>query len=430
MLLPRGLAPAALALAVLTPAAKAQQVEMTLSEAVQHALAVDPAVIAARGLVTNGRWQRLNAFGNFLPTLVVGTSPFRVNRASFINGFSVQPGTFEYFSSFTATENLDLFLAGRISQYRAAGDSASAAAATLALQRYQVVVATQQAFFTTLADEDLVRVAEAQVTETTEELQTSVNKFLAGAATRSDTLTSTVDRGNAQYSLIQAQANLATAQANLARQVGMDGSVRAVADTAVPPLPDTLGLRASAGGSAPTLIQADAMASAASASAWAVRSELWPQLQLSYTSTSQGLTAPWHGFHDGNLNQNQLRFGISWTLFNGFGAEQSIAQATISRDIAQSIADSVRRELDAQFTEQVAAVFTARAQMGIAAANVAAASEAYRVQEERYKVGASALLDLETAEANLTQAQANQIQARYNYLIARVQLEALVGHPL
>jgi outer membrane protein TolC len=61
---------------------------------------------------------------------------------------------------------------------------------------------------------------------------------------------------------------------------------------------------------------------------------------------------------------------------------------------------------------------------------VAAATEAGRVTQERYRLGAGTLLDLLTAQANLTQAQVNQVQARYNYLIARAQVEALVGHPL
>jgi len=88
-----------------------------------------------------------------------------------------------------------------------------------------------------------VRVAEAQLQRAKEELQIAVNKFQAGAATRSDTLTATVDFGNGQLARLQANANLATAQANLGRQIGVDQLVRAVPDTALPSLPDTTRLR-------------------------------------------------------------------------------------------------------------------------------------------------------------------------------------------
>src|SRR5256885_9902924 len=111
-------------------------------------------------------------------------------------------------------------------------------------------------FYTSLANEELVRVAEAQLERAKEELQISVNKFQAGAATRSDTLTATVDLGNARLALLQAQANLATAQANLARQIGVDGVVRAVPDSQLPPVPDTTELRTVALRQAPAVMQA------------------------------------------------------------------------------------------------------------------------------------------------------------------------------
>src|SRR5439155_1759636 len=83
----------------------------------------------------------------------------------------------------------------------------------------------------TLADEELVRVPEAQVPRARQQLQISVTKFPAGAATRSDALPSTVDLGTAQLNLLQAQASLATAQAALGRQLGVDQRVRALPDT-------------------------------------------------------------------------------------------------------------------------------------------------------------------------------------------------------
>ena len=427
------LTPAALALAALVPVAAAQQVQparqLTLAEAVQRALEVQPAVVEARGTVSNAGWQKRAAYGAFLPSLTLGSSAFRQNSPSIVNGLSATAGTYQYSSSLSLS--LDLFTGfRRLARYRNAAATEDAADAGLVNQRYQVTVATQQAFFTALADEDLVRVAEAQVQRAKEELQISVNKFLAGAATRSDTLTSTVDLGNAQLTLLQARANLATAQANLARQAGIDGPVQAVPDSQRPALPDTTGLRAAAVAGAPVVVQADAQARAASAAVWDARSQYLPTVTAGFSTSSQGLTEPWSGFDAGNRNLNQFRIGLSWTLFNGFQREQTAAQNVASADLARAQAADTRRQLDAQLTQQVAALFTAYTQIGITGANVAAATEARRVQQERYRLGAATLLDLLTAEANLTQAAVNQVQARYNYLNARAQLEALVGRSL
>src|SRR5207245_10589881 len=130
-------------------------------------------------------------------------------------------------------------------------------------------------FYTSLANEELVRVAEAQLERAKEELQISVNKFQAGAATRSDTLTATVDLGNARLALLQGQANLATAQANLARQIGVDGVVRAMPDSQLPPVPDTTELRTVALRQAPA-----AMPAAASERATAARLRSHPAQYL------------------------------------------------------------------------------------------------------------------------------------------------------
>lgn len=418
-----------LALAAGARAGVAQGTPMTLADAIQHALTVQPAVVQARGNVTNAEWQKRAALGAFLPTITAGASAFTVNQQSVVNGFLVQPGAYQYNSSLNGSLNLFTGF-GRIAAFHDAVANENAANAALVNQRYQVIVTTQQAFFAVLADEDLVRVAQAQLERTKEELQTAVNKFAAGAATRSDTLTSTVDMGNAEFTLLQAQASLATAEATLARQVGADGPVQAVGDSQLPPLPDTTNLRASAAASAPTVVQADADARAASAALGVARAQWWPTLAATYSTSSQGLTEPWQGFGGGNRNLNQLRIGLSWTLFNGFAREQTIAQSSTGLDLAEAQAADTRRQFDAQFTQQAAALFAANAQLRVAAANVAAGAEALRVQQERYRVGAGTLLDLETAEANVTQAQANAVQARFNYVVARAQLEALVGHPL
>jgi outer membrane protein TolC len=193
--------------------------------------------------------------------------------------------------------------------------------------------------------------------------------------------------------------------------------------------PDTTTLRAAALERAPLVVQTAAQERAAAAAATISRSSYWPTLSAAYSTSSQGLTQPWNGF-DTNRNLNQLRIGLSWTLFNGFQREQTVAQNAATLDFAKAQAADARRQIYAQLTQQIAATFTAWAQIAIAGADVAAATEAARVQQERYRLGAGTLLDLLTAQANLTQAAVSQVQARYNYLIARAQLEAIVGHAL
>jgi outer membrane protein len=62
--------------------------------------------------------------------------------------------------------------------------------------------------------------------------------------------------------------------------------------------------------------------------------------------------------------------------------------------------------------------------------SVAAAEEDLRVQQQRYQLGASTILDALTSQTTLNQARLALIQARFNYRVAKAQLEALVGREL
>jgi outer membrane protein TolC len=49
------------------------------------------------------------------------------------------------------------------------------------------------------------------------------------------------------------------------------------------------------------------------------------------------------------------------------------------------------------------------------------------VQQVRYELSASTILDQIASRAALVQSELNLISARYDYLIARAELEALIG---
>jgi outer membrane protein TolC len=420
------------ALAVGAPGAlAAQQLEVTLAEAVRRALDAQPAMVQARGDVRNANAQLLTNNGSFLPSITAGGSSSRASGNRFNSQTNqIVSGAASTSYSGNLSLGLDLFDGfRRFANRRAANASQDAADAGVVDQRFQVTLLTKQAFYNGLAADELVRVAQAQVKRAEQQLKISVDKLRAGSATRSDTLRSTVDLGNARLALLQAQANLASAQANLGRQIGVDQPVRAVPDSALPALPDTAGLRAEVVAASPQVQQAEAQARAAAAQLGVTRAAYWPTLGVSYSNGYVGFDAPWTATNT-YVNNWSLRFSLSWTLFNGFQREQQMVSAGVRRDIAVAEAADARRAASAQLTQLLAALFTTYQQIGIAQTNVAAATEDLRVVSERFRVGAATILDLLTSQASLTQAEVNLVQARYNHLIARAQLEALVGHPV
>ena len=81
-------------------------------------------------------------------------------------------------------------------------------------------------------------------------------------------------------------------------------------------------------------------------------------------------------------------------------------------------------------TQYIGALRGASQRVAVQVASVAAAQEDVRVQQQRYNIGASTLLDLITSQAALASAEQALIQARYDYRIARAQLETLIGRDL
>ena len=418
------------ALGLVAPAA-AQIQEVTLDDAIRRALQVQPAMVEARGEARTADAAMRASTGAFLPTVTTGGSWSRGGGTRFnasTNEIVDLPTNTSVQGSLSAS--LEVFGGfRRFADRSASAAGQSAADAGLVNQRFQVTLQTKQVFYDVLAREDLVRVAEAQVRRAQQQLQISVEKLRAGSATRSDSLRGTVEYGNARIALLQARANLATAQANLGRQVGVDAPVRAAPDTALPPLPDTSGLRAGMTSTAPQVLQAEAQARAAGAQVGVTRAAYFPTISTSFSNSYSGSQWPWvstQTFGEGW----SLRLFLNWTLFNGFTRERQFTSAAVQRDLAEARAAETRRQVSAQLTQQIAALTTTFEQITISRSNVAAATEDLRVQSERYRVGAATILDQLTSQSALTTAEVNLVQARFNYLIARAQLEALLGRSL
>jgi outer membrane protein len=407
-----------------------QHLEVTLQEAIQRALEVQPLMVAARGEVRSSGAAMRASNGAFLPTISTQGSWGRRGGTTLNNSNQIvtTPTAISYSGAILAS--IDLFTGfRRLADRRASAATQDAADAGLVNQRFKVTLDTRGFFYDALATEELVRVAESQVRRAQQQLQISIEKLHAGSATRSDSLRSTVDFGNARIALLEAQANLAAAQANLGRQIGVDQPVRAVPDSVLPPLPDTAALRAIVVERAPQVEQADAQARAARARVIVSRQTYFPRITYSAGKSTFGSEPPWDHTTPYLTGWN-VGVGFTWTLFNGFSRESQVVSASVARDNAEADAADMRRGVTAQLAQQIAALTTAYEKIEIARANVAAATEDLRVQNERYRVGAATILDLLTSQAALTQAEQNSVQVRFDYLIARAQLEALVGHEL
>jgi outer membrane protein len=414
---------------LLLPAALAAQqpATVTLDEAIDLSLRVQPAVVQARGAVTNARAASRQVTGSWLPQLNANSSWSRSQVSATYNqeGIPFTPPANSYRAGWSASINIfDGFQ--RVAEGRAASADFESADAGLTNQQFQVTLQVKQAFFNALAADELLRVSNTRIQRAEEQLKVSKEKLAAGSATRSDTLRSAVELGNARLQLLNAQTSQASTRAALARLIGFDGPIQAVGDSGLfllAPL-DTAALREELLRTAPAVISAEANAKAAAASVAVAKAQYFPIVRGTFTQN-------WTGTAVGSL-EDRWAAGVSlnWTLFNGFTREAGVTRSSVSRESAQAQADDARRQASAQLTQQLATLESSRAQIDISRQSLAAAGEDLRVVQERYRLGAATIVDVLTSQVTLDDAEIAYIRARLDFLVARAQLSALLGREL
>jgi outer membrane protein len=342
---------------------------------------------------------------------------------------------------------LTLFEGGRrfaeLSQSRA--DVVAAEANEIA-QQFNIALDVKREYYNILAARESEAAARAQLEQAEQQLRAASARVRAGAATMSDSLRSVIQVGNARLALLTARNNIRDASAALTRLVGSQVMVTA-------PPADTLGLvvaqpsgPAVEGGErfvaidsatllqlaehGPAVRQAESQFRAARAGVRVARSSYLPSVDMTFRRSGSGFD-PQFGLGAGSLAYSRtLSFGLNFPVFNNFAREDQIVRANVLEDVAEAQLRDARLLARQNLIQQLGALRTAEERIRIQQASVAAAQEDLRVQQQRYNLGASTLLDLLTSQTTLNNARAALIQARQDYRVARAQIEATIGRDL
>jgi outer membrane protein TolC len=252
-------------------------------------------------------------------------------------------------------------------------------------------------------------------------------RVTSGAAVQTDSLQLVLELTRAQVEGLRQENALRTAQLELGRRVGASGAVDAIAPDSLPAglpitLPEALRTALDQG---PTYRAARADESSAEAALRAQRGEYLPVLSVT------GL----HQRYDSELfpnasNVNSLSFSLSFPLWDNGQREIEATRARVNRDVARTIREDLERVVRRDVTSSFHNFRTSAASVRLASVGVTVATQNYRMQELRYRSGASTILDLLDAQVNVAQAEADLVQARYQARLALAQLEAILGRRL
>jgi outer membrane protein TolC len=397
---------------------------ITLAEALQRGARLDPEYVAARGAVDNAHWYRRAAWSAIVtPQVRVAGDLAQYSTPTFVLGAD-QPQS----RSVTARAEAfyEVFAGGRkfadLSRARAELDAAEAAETQ---ERFDSELRTESDYYQVLADQELSRVARERVRRATEQLSVARARVVSGAAVSTDSLQVLLELNQARVAELRQNTALRVSRLQLGRRVGLQGPVDAVplAETRVgaPPLSLAEAI-AEASRTGPRTIEARAREDAAEALVRGQRGSYLPSLTLGATTATYDTR-----FFPDATSRTAFVFSASLPIWNGAQREVLISQARVQREIARVTRLDAERAVARDVTELYEGYTTARATTELAEEAILVARENYRVQDTRYRAGATTILDLLEAQSRLTEAEAELVQSRYATRLALARFEAQLG---
>ena len=159
-------------------------------------------------------------------------------------------------------------------------------------------------------------------------------------------------------------------------------------------------------------------------------SDYLPSVTAGYSRSASGTAEALGLGADAYDYSGSLRLSLSLPLFNRLQREEQLVRARVAEENAEAGLRDAQLAALQSLTTTLGAYRTAGQRVEAQAASVEAAEEDLRVQQQRYAVGSSTLLDVLASQTTLDQARQQLIRARYDQRVAKAQLEALAGREL
>jgi len=299
----------------------------------------------------------------------------------------------------------------------------------LARVRQELALNVRNGFYNVLRTQAFVRVNEASVAQSEEQLRVTRAQRAAGVASDFDVLRAQTQLDNNRQALITARNQVAIAKNGFANLLGLDPStpVDLRSPNAVPPLPvlDETPLLERALAQRPEYLQADVNILKAQKNVRYARRGLEPSLSANLTGSfnaNEGVRAS---------ERAAAALGVTLTLPLSDAGITRAAVAGARADERQALIqkDQFVRGIKAEVQQSIIAVRDANERAQVAGQTVTQAREALRLAGVRFRAGVGTQLEINDAQTALTQAETNAVNAQYDYLTALARLSRSVGNP-
>ncbi len=415
-------------------------ISVTLNQAIDIAVVQSPAFASERAAYLAIAAKYGAEKGALLPDLSAQASATRTYSGSLsASGVNPQPTTGSSGSSYETDQSASvnvtqlIYDGGRVvAAIRSAKESDVAGRDTLLRQMQTLAFNVATAYYTLLEDNASVQSDNALVREFEINEQFVTAQIRTGAAPRSDLAAAQFQTAQARGSLITAQGLAIAAEATFATTLGLD------ADTAISPqllgsspaqirvlsyqqsLNEALKLR-------PDFIAAEHTVESDKENVRFAKLARFPTLSANGSVGASRRQIPTGAYQTNYQGSDTLGATLSIPIYDQGQTNYNVAVAASQLDQGIAALTQERLQVQSDVRGGLANLISARAALVQAQAEVTSSTVTLQATQAQYKVGASTITAIVTAEANLATAQRDYVAALYGERLAEQQYTFALG---
>ena len=416
---------------------------LTLDQAINIALQKNTTLQRSQNSLDMAESNVKVAYGNFLPSLNA-SGGWSWNRSEDAGGYrniggsviNIPPTTSEsrYYNAGVSSGIVLFDGLANFAQLSQSKDNLESAKLKLERVKQDIVFQTISLYYAVITDQQLVKVSEENLKWNQRNLETITERNKLGAVTLADVYSQQVKTGNAELQLIQAKNNLETAKSNLLSYLNLDvlkdysyvdpftGTLKTKTDFSKE-YANISDLVNKALQTRPDYKSAKLDLEAAMSGVTIAKSGHLPSLtgSASYSLSANELSK----LQDSKTYSLGLRLSIP--IFSGFSVSNRVQAAEVQEKNTALTVDDLERTIKQNLQKTYLNLQAAQKSLDVNKRNVEAAAENRKIEENRYSLGSSTLLNVLIANSDYQTAQTNYISAQFQFAQLSEQLKYYLG---
>lgn len=425
----------------------AQQKTLTLEESIRTALQKNTILQQNSNNIAGYKSAVKNAYGNLLPDLNASgswnwsRSERKVGETIIVQGnqFTL-PGETSESRSFGVSANSNLNLFDGLSSWAYVSQTKNdleAARYNLERLKQDIVFGTISRYHNVLNAEQLVKVRQDDLEYNKKNLEIIDERNKLGAVTLADVYAQQVRVGNSELALIQTQNELENLRSDLLNFLGIS-----VVDEIK--LVDPLAEGRAEMVEGENLLKQYSDINDLITNAHENRADL-KGARLALESTYNGITIAKSQYYPQVNNNYQFQMGanrlknidqnknysvgvsVYLPIFSGWATENSVQQAKVRAKNQELTVIDLERQININLKNTYLNFQAAQKRVEVSEQNVLSAQQNRQIEEEKYRLGSSSLVNLLLASSEYTSALQSNINAKFDFLTLKSQLEYYLG---